>query len=227
MFFGFRDGLRLRGLLHPPFLCLTERGRIQPMDKLLILRHDIDTDIETTRAMWRVERELVIKSSYFFRLSTVDLPLMREIEACGGSVGYHFEELATAAKRKGLKTREQVMEELPYMRDLFERNLTELRDQTQLPLRFVASHGDFANRRLGVPNWVILRDAAFRDRMNIELEAYDEACMRHVQSRHSDDQPYPTYWKPAPPECPRVWNQYRLRIGPPRAMARQLQRERG
>ena len=169
------------------------------MDKLLILRHDVDSDIETTRAMWRIERELGIKSSYFFRLSTVDLPLMREIEACGGSVGYHFEELATVAKRKGLKTREQVMEDLPYMRDPFERNLTELRDQTQLPLRFVASHGDFVNRRLGVPNWVILRDAAFRDRMNIELEAYDEACMRHVQSRHSDGQPYPTYWEPAPP----------------------------
>ena len=101
MFFGFRDRPRVRGLLHPPFLCLTERGRIQPMDKLLILRHDIDTDIETTRAMWRVERELGIKTSYFFRLSTVDLPLMREIEACGGSVGYHFEELATAAKPKG------------------------------------------------------------------------------------------------------------------------------
>ena len=46
---------------------------------------------------------------------------------------------------------------------------------------------------------MILRDAAFRDRMNIELGAYDEACMRHVQSRHSDDKPYPTYWKPAPP----------------------------
>ena len=103
----------------PHFWRLTERGRLQPMDKLLILRHDIDSDIETTRAMWRVERELGIKSSYFFRLSTVDLPLMREIEACGGSVGYHFEELATAAKRKGLKTREQVMEELPYMREPF------------------------------------------------------------------------------------------------------------
>ena len=198
-FLAFAIGCGYEVCSIPHFWRLTERGRIQPMDKLLILRHDIDTDIETTRAMWRVERELGIKTSYFFRLSTVDLPLMREIEACGGSVGYHFEELATAAKRKGLKTREQVMEELPYMRDLFERNLTELRDQTQLPLRFVASHGDFANRRLGVPNWVILRDAAFRDRMNIELGAYDEACMRHVQSRHSDDKPYPTYWKPAPP----------------------------
>ena len=117
----------------PHFWRLTERGRIQPMDKLLILRHDIDSDIETTRAMWRVERELGIKSSYFFRLSTVDVPLMQELEACGGSVGYHFEELATVAKHRGLKTREQAMEDLPYMRDLFERNLTRLRDQTSFP----------------------------------------------------------------------------------------------
>ena len=182
----------------PHFWCLTNRGRTQATGKTLILRHDIDTDIGTARAMWEIEGKLGIKSSYYFRLSTVDVLLMRDIEAYGGSVGYHFEELATVAKCEGLKVRKQVLEYLPRIRALFEKNLTELRDRTQLPLRFVASHGDFVNRRLGIANSVILDDAPFRERLDIELEAYDDALMRHFQSRYTDKE-YPVYWSPEDP----------------------------
>lgn len=179
---------------------LTQRGRVQPTHKLLVLRHDIDTDISTARSMWQIEKALGIKSSYFFRICTVDVDLMREIEGYGGSAGYHFEELATVAKLKGLKQPEEIMRTLPCMRDLFESNLTKLRIRTGLPLRFVASHGDFVNRRIGIFNWVILDDPPLRERLDIELEAYDEAYMHLVQSRHSDCE-YPKFWKPGDPRC--------------------------
>jgi len=165
---------------------------------LQILRHDIDTDLCTARSMWLVEKALGIRSSYFFRLSTIDEPFMQEIESEGGSVGYHFEELSMMAKRRGLNSREKVFNKLPEICELFESNLIELRNRTQLPLRYVAAHGDFVNRRLGIPNWVILQDSALRERLSIELEAYDSKFMQCMISRHTDRE-YPVIWVPEDP----------------------------
>src|SRR6185369_13900595 len=141
--------------------------------RVLILRHDIDTDPRTAGAMWALERERGIVSSYFFRLSTVDVHLMRTIAAAGGDAGYHFEELATIAKAARLRTAEEVRARLPEARDRFAVNLDRLRRQTGLPLRIAASHGDFVNRAVGVNNTEILDDPAFRESVGIELEAYD------------------------------------------------------
>jgi len=194
--FAMRCGYEVCSI--PAFWYLTDRGKCSSSKKILILRHDIDTDLHTAHSMWQIERSLNIRSSYFFRLSTVDVALMQEIEAFGGSAGYHYEELATVAKREGLTTRQKVVEKLPEIRELFESNLTHLRERSQLPLRFVAAHGDFVNRRLGIPNWVMLQDPELRSRLNIELEAYDSALMKYIHSRHTDRE-YPSTWVPESP----------------------------
>ena len=159
----------------------------------VILRHDIDTDPKTGRRMWDIQRSLGIGGSFFFRLSTVDVPLMREIAESGGHASYHYEELATVAKRRHLGSRAEVDAHRNEIRDEFRRNLESLRRQTGLPLDIVASHGDFANRRLGMANWLILTDPDVRRETGIELEAYDEALMGTVTSRHTDTL-YPRYW---------------------------------
>ena len=66
---------------------------------------------------------------------------------------------------------------------------------TGLPMRVVASHGDFVNRRLGVQNLAILADPEFRHKAGVELETNDEAFMTHVSSRHSDTH-HPRFWIP-------------------------------
>jgi hypothetical protein len=161
--------------------------------RTVILRHDIDTDPATGRRMWQIERSLGIDGSFFFRLSTLDVPLMQDIAGAGGHASYHYEELATIAKRRRLKSRSAVEEHLPEIRDEFRRNLGSLRRATGLPLDIVASHGDFANRRLGMPNWLILDDADLRRETRIVLEAYDDALIGRVTSRHSDTL-HPRYW---------------------------------
>lgn len=123
---------------------------------------------------------------------------MLEVARAGGGVSYHFEEVATVAKQKGLKTREQVYREMPSIRDLFRYNLTRLRKETGLPMRVVASHGDFVNRRLAIPNWLLLEDESFRREIGVELEVYDEAFMCHVTSRHADTH-YPKFRQPSYP----------------------------
>ena len=92
-----------------------------------------------------------MESSYFFRLSTLAPALMAEIAAGGGEASYHYEELSWVAKRRRLRSRSDALRALPEARDRFAENLQTLRMKTGLPMRVVASHGDFVNRRLGYP----------------------------------------------------------------------------
>jgi hypothetical protein len=180
------------------FWQLLETGRPVSGKKYLILRHDVDTDAVTARRMWELERKHAALSAFYFRLSTLSPSLMTEIHASGAEVGYHYEELATVSKEKGLTTAADVYRELPHMRERFRRNLFRLRERTGLPMLTAASHGDFANRKLGIANTVILADRAFRNEVNIVVEAYDQDLMDHVTSRHSD-KPWPTLWTPDDP----------------------------
>jgi len=169
-----------------------------PGQRTVILRHDIDTDPGTGRRMWEIERDLGVGGSFFFRLSTLDVPLMQAIAGSGSHASYHYEELATVAKRHRLRSRSAIDDHLQEIRSEFLRNVASLRAQTGLPIDIVASHGDFVNRRLGIPNWSFLTDEGFRREAGIELETYDEAMMGHVTSRHSDTL-HPRYWLPETP----------------------------
>jgi peptidoglycan/xylan/chitin deacetylase (PgdA/CDA1 family) len=168
---------------------------VDPARRYLILRHDIDTDPQTAAQMWEIERDLGIAGSYYFRLSTLDLDLMGAIARGGGEVGYHYEELATVAKAYRLRDRESLLRHVPEAQDRFRRNLEKLREKTGLSMRVVASHGDFANRLVGLANWAILVDQRIRREADIDLEVYDDAFMRHVSSRHADTE-HPRRWAP-------------------------------
>ena len=91
---------------------LTQRGRVQPTHKLLVLRHGYRYGYRhRARSCGRLRRRVGYQEIYFFRICTVDINLMREIGDYGGSAGYHFEELATVAKLKGLKQPEEIIED--------------------------------------------------------------------------------------------------------------------
>ena len=169
-----------------------------PPARCLVLRHDVDTDPATAAAMWRVGTSLGIQGSFFFRLSTVDVQLMRAIDQAGGDVGYHYEELATIAKRRRVHDRETLLTHLPESRDRFRVNLGRLRDATGLRLGIAAAHGDFVNRRLLLTNSALLDDERFRSDIGIDLEVYDASFMRHVTSRHADTG-YPRFWMTGDP----------------------------
>jgi hypothetical protein len=187
------------------FWGLIQSGSVLADTRYFILRHDIDTDLGTARAMWEIEHRLRVRGSYYFRLGTVDVPLMRRIVAAGSEASYHYEELATIAKKRGLRDRRQVETAMPVVRALFAENLDALRSTSGLPLDVVASHGDFANRCLGIPNHALLADRSFREEVGVTLEVYDEEFMTHVTSRHSDTA-HPAYWAPSSPLAAVDWD---------------------
>jgi len=167
-------------------------------EKIFVHRHDIDTDTTGARAFFEAEKALGVRSTFYFRLSTLDVPLMQEINAYGSEVGYHYEELATCAKRTGLDTGASALAHLNVIRADFERNFTEMQNALGFKIRSVASHGDFINRRLGVQNTPILQDMDLRSRLGIECESYDLALMSFFDAYLADDLPTRPYKRGSP-----------------------------
>jgi hypothetical protein len=175
------------------YWALTLDGGIDPTRRYLLLRHDVDTDPATVGLMWQSERRIGAQGSFFFRLSTLDIGLMQAIAADGGDASYHYEELATVARARRPRTAEAALALIPEAQDLFAQNLDRLRSITGLPMRVVASHGDFLNRRMGIKNATILDDPDVRAANGIVLETYDPAFLDSVSSYHRD-LIYPGSW---------------------------------
>jgi hypothetical protein len=165
-------------------------------DRILLLRHDIDSDVPRARRMWEVERSLGMVGSYFFRHSTWDVGFMRELSGAGCEVGYHYEELATLIKRRGAAGPAEARALLDPARAHLRATIGRLRADTGLPLDVLASHGDFANRAVGVGNLEMLADTDLRAEIGVRLEAYD--VEPHIGARSADGVP-PGGWRPHDP----------------------------
>jgi hypothetical protein len=164
---------------------------------LFFLRHDIDSDVAITRTMFSIERELGIHSTYYFRRCTADPGLMREILAFGSEVGYHYEELADHIKARGIRSREEILPEMDTVRETFLHNLKAFEDTLGTKVHTVASHGDWANRSIGIENTALMNED-LRAAAGIRLEAYDESFTRHLSFRASD-LGHSDIWKPSSP----------------------------
>ena len=164
----------------------------------LVHRHDIDSDTRTAAKMFAIEARQGITASYYFRLSTLDYGLMREIEAYGSEASYHFEEVADFAKRHHIKDADVLRSRFPAIRVQFRQNLARIESARGRKLVTVASHGDFANRRLNVINHEILQDLSFRARCGVICETYDAALLERFDL-YISDRPHPVYFHPMAP----------------------------
>lgn len=167
-------------------------------DRILVHRHDIDSDLRTARKMFALELKHGARASYYFRLSTLDIGFMRDIEAAGSEASYHYEEIASFAKQRRLRCANAIRQRLPEIRTLFQDNYMRIRDRLGAPMATVAAHGDFANRKLKVLNDELLRNPELRQNCGIECEAYDDALMRRVD-QYISDKPYPVFYRPVSP----------------------------
>jgi len=164
----------------------------------MVHRHDIDTDLRTARKLFEIEKRHQVRSSYYFRLSTLDYRLMHEIEEYGSEASYHYEELATFAKRNRIKQPHEVLRRLPEIKEEFTQNFLSIEQKMGRKMMTVASHGDFANRRLKLQNTVILSDSAVRECCGIACEAYDPTLMKNTDI-YISDRPHPQYFHPTAP----------------------------
>lgn len=170
--------------------CIT-KNNLPP--KIFVHRHDIDTDLRTTKKIFKVEQELGVKTSYYFRLSTIDIPLMQKINASGSEVGYHYEEIAQYCKDHNIHDWEEVKQHMPEIRQIFRTNFLTLQKRLGFKIRTIASHGDFVNRKLQHQNYELLTDE-LRNELGIEVEGYDKLLVDSYQLTQSD-KPYPKFYR--------------------------------
>ena len=165
-------------------------------EKLLVLRHDIDSDVNIAKQFWEIEKAKGVFASYYFRLETLQQELMQNIAGYGSEASYHYEELATYCKRHNIFQPEDVLNAIGSIQEEFIKNYWHIRNMLGVPLRSVASHGDWFNRKLGMTNRQLLSKEVRSD-CGIEVECYDEilktGCLR------ISDTLYPEYWKVASP----------------------------
>lgn len=84
------------------FITMKEYFNKPPTSAFVILRHDVDRNIESALDMATLENSLDIKSTYYFRM-TPDLlksDILKDLENMGHEIGYHYEVLD---KTKGNK----------------------------------------------------------------------------------------------------------------------------
>jgi hypothetical protein len=165
-------------------------------ERILLLRHDIDSNVPRARRMWAIERELGVVGSYFFRRSTWDLDFMRELSSAGNEVGYHYEELTSVIKEQGAASAAEARALLGTARNRLRATVAELRANSGLALETFAAHGDFASRALRVYNVELLSDPGVRTEIGVRYEAYDVEM--HATARSSDGAP-PDGWRPEDP----------------------------
>lgn len=67
----------------------------KPSQKTVILRHDVDSKPERTLRLAKLEAEMGIRSTYYFRYTkrVFDPTIIKEVSDMGHEVGYHYEVL--------------------------------------------------------------------------------------------------------------------------------------
>jgi hypothetical protein len=156
---------------HSQFYDLVKKNEIGSR-KILMIRQDIDSDPIYCREWLRIEKKHQIHTSYYFRLCTVHIPIMKEVLAHGSDCGYHYEELASYAKRNKIKSAEEIQKHFDEIRKEFKHNLSVLETQLGSKIQYIASHGDFANRKLKMPNHSFINREVL-DENGLVFEAYD------------------------------------------------------
>lgn len=102
-------------------------------NKKLILRHDVDRFPKQTLQMARMDAEMGISSTYYFRIvpSVFKDNVLKEVSDLGHEIGYHYEDL-TLCKGNYKKAI-----------DSFEKNITKVRKY--YPVKTICMHGSPAS----------------------------------------------------------------------------------
>lgn len=105
-----------------------------PLQKSIILRHDVDARKLHSLKFAQIQKEMGIKGTYYFRMvsKSYDETVIREIEAMGHEIGYHYEDMDFA---KG---------DLQMAIQLFEKHLKKLRKVADV--KTVCMHGSPLSR---------------------------------------------------------------------------------
>lgn len=110
--------------------------------QICILRHDVDRLPQNSLATAKIENELDIKGTYYFRIvpKSFDKNIIKKIADLGHEIGYHYEDVDTASKKSTVKSQKLSTNEILELAwTLFKENLEVLRSIA--PVKTICMHG--------------------------------------------------------------------------------------
>jgi len=157
--------------------------------KLMILRHDVDHFSDATKMMFEIEKKYGVKSSFYFRNSTFEPKLMKEIEKYGSESSLHFEPIADFVKANNIKNQKELYNYKDWEQrclNILKANLDRFRNLLNIPCITIASHGEYENSLVQTPNNYLTEDIATYEYLDIKLEAYNKQMIEKVTCYISD-----------------------------------------
>jgi len=135
-------------------------------DRVILLRHDVDDKKMNSLHFAKIQHELGIKGTYYFRMvpQSFDEKVIKEIAGLGHEIGYHYEDMDFAFQR--IKTQEprakikNIKEEDLYKTaiEIFRENLKKLRKL--YPVKTICMHG---SPRSSFDNKAVWKKYNYRD----------------------------------------------------------------
>ncbi len=157
--------------------------------KLFVLRHDVDHFSDGTRMMYEVEKKYRVKSSFYFRNSTFEPKLMKDIESYGSESSLHFEPISDFVKANPrIKNKEDL-----YKTEFKDRclkilkvNIDRFRLLCDIPCTTISSHGEYENILVQTPNNYLTENIETYKYLGIKLESYNKEMIEKVTCYISD-----------------------------------------
>ena len=134
----------LEALLYKGFSFSTFQAYLQnPEEKGIILRQDVDRLSKNALNFARIQHEIDVKSTFFFRIVPQSFypKIIEEIASLGHEIGYHYEDVDLAAKivssKKYVVSSEKELTAIAL--ELFEKHLAQFRKY--YPVQTICMHG--------------------------------------------------------------------------------------
>jgi hypothetical protein len=89
--------------------------------KVIILRHDVDSRIESALKLAQIENKYSLNATYYFRADAVSHPdIVKNVADLGHEIGYHYEVMDTAKgnQEEAIKLFEEVLKEFRSIADI-------------------------------------------------------------------------------------------------------------
>lgn len=151
--------------------------------KHFVLRHDVDHNGIATRKMFECEKKLGVKSTYYFRKSTIDKCLIDEMIRDGFDVGFHFETVAEYIEEKHIQDKSAI--NLDECRERLKKEIREFEETIGHKIYSICSHGAAANVKLNISSNVITEGGIPAD-FTVAFEAYDRNMYQYVDCHIMD-----------------------------------------
>jgi len=167
------------------------------IDKLVCIRHDVDIeDFEGNEIFYEIEKSLNIKSSFYFRLSTIQIHknLINKLLRDGFEVGYHFEEPSTFMKENKIKDLNTLMKNSTTIQKKININIKIFESRINKKILSICAHGDWINRKYQFTNSIFV-DKNILLKNSLLLEAYDKHFIKKFDCYITDTGNSKYIWK--------------------------------